>query len=198
MKQIYFLIRYGSKKNDIDFLVVLNSNTVPLEYRPGTPVDIFPISLKDFYKLAYLFDPLVTEPILTGELLLGNEEELENLKKELFEISPSQEIIDHLKRQSRLWYTYCTCFLKDYKNTSPVCDSNLLLYSLINLTFAISYDYFAQYYSKIQKKGPITLRKLKNKYPSSSLSTTLSYLKEIKNKRRVLNDWRVEELIKNW
>lgn len=77
-ENIKFLIWFGTRPGrDIDLLIVLKEAIKVRPCKPSKPkLDILMITNSEFMKRLALLDPAVTDSLITGFVLLGNEEEI--------------------------------------------------------------------------------------------------------------------------
>lgn len=97
LNELEFLILYGSKRDygDVDLLAVSKNN----DHKYTGHLDIIQVAKKDFVERLKLFDIELTEPILTGELIIGNEYNFKKIKKQLFKQKFSEESSNYLKKR---------------------------------------------------------------------------------------------------
>ncbi|MFH0852946.1 MAG: hypothetical protein V1853_00890 [bacterium] len=203
--QIRYLWYYGSKnqKQDIDLIAVCEGDQIDPYYGPDGLIDIAEIGINDFHLFMRMFDPVVTEPILTGDLIWGNADEAEGYKKWLTVNRLSDEAVGFLCRRARIsyscaceYYTYATEVTVQGKFPDPKRNHDYsLAMTLANMSFALSYRLFARYYKK-NPVGAITFRKLAQECPDLQLKEVLGFLKRVRRNQQqiVQNDvWLVLE-----
>ncbi len=149
-ENIKFLIWYGNRiGNDIDLMAVLKKETRVRLYEPSK-LDILTIGKDEFERRIKLFDPIVTEPLLTGFLLHGDNNEFSQLRNEtILSLPLSKEAIRFLRLKTRER-------LRNARIRLERGDKDSLFSSLVNLSFACSYHEFAKYYGNGPKFLPIT------------------------------------------
>jgi len=86
-------VLYGSKKPHSDIDIFSISNSLPTIDEDW--IDSRVISPEDFERRINLFDICVTDPILTGEYVLGDRDYFEMIKKRLMTQPITQEAIEH-------------------------------------------------------------------------------------------------------
>lgn len=144
-----YAVLYGSEKGrDIDVLLV-QEDRIPTQNLLAGQTDFFIISKSNFDMLLGLLDPVVVDPVLSGEIILGDSNEWYKLRKQIKDTSPETACSEHAVLRSleeslstnRIW-----C---QYQNES---DPVLLEWAFQNLSFAISYLSFARRYSQPESK----------------------------------------------
>ncbi len=182
LEKVVFLVYYGNLQGqDIDLLAVIESGVEINHYRPSS-LDILEINEPSFWERLRLFDPVFTEPILTGSLLFGNEEVFSKARNMIKQSSPSKAAVRFLEQRSLQELGHAEFYLEKYE----IEKNNLFLfYALIDLSFALSYLEFSKYYNRIFSKSVITLRELLQKIKPELLQKVLSYLKLVKKSKRI-------------
>jgi hypothetical protein len=146
-----FIIQYGSSLygeyfNDIDLFLIEEGQREVEEIIIGN-LDIARMGINNFGGYIDKKDPtLATEPILTGKLIFGNEEEFNKLKRRLMEGSAD---INYLLRAS----------LAEHLKAIQFVEYQRLKESLGSLSFAFSYRLFAEWYY-VRKGKPIDWKSL--------------------------------------
>jgi len=154
---LVLLIHFGSKnpERDIDLCAVLEDNVKLDEYEDSRTIDLVQYSNSDFLRRMKLFDLVVTHPLLTGELISGDENLFERLKIKLNKQKPTNEAINYLKEKSRWCLDYAIeCFNENDKYI------NALDLTLNNLCHALSYNEVSIIYS--QRASVISLDEMNN------------------------------------
>lgn len=138
-----FLILGGSKKphSDIDLCAILKDGVKTDKYQHSRVIDFVQYNMSDFEKHLGNFEIFTTEPILTGELIAGDESEFKNLKTKIKNMTPEKEI--------------CSSFLdkssKLLENSRLYFSRNDFANSIVSLTYSLSYTTFAKEYSNRSK-----------------------------------------------
>lgn len=178
LKNVKFLIWYGNRiGNDIDLMAVLKKETKSRLYEPSK-LDILMIGKNEFARRIRLFDPMVTEPLLTGFLLQGDDSEFSQLRSEtILSLFLSKEAIQFLglKAQERL---------KNARIRLEKGDKNNLFSSLVNLSFACSYYEFAEYYRNDPEFLPITFGHLLALGGKPVLKEVMKCLEDVKSGKK--------------
>lgn len=153
----YLIAIYGSQisGHDLDILIV-QRNPVATPSLIAGMLDLSLISEKDFHRRLKLLDPFVTEPLFTGKMLSGNHTEFSDLKKQIQNITPTQECLEYLVQES-MNLTIKTCNL--WNNIKETNEFEYLKWVLQNLSFSISYKSFACFYNQ-ENSRPCTLNDL--------------------------------------
>lgn len=149
-ENIKSLFWYGTRPGrDIDLLIVLKKEIkVRLCESSKSKLDILMIDNSEFIRRLSLLDPAVTDPLITGFVLLGNKEEIGLLRSDTIlslSVSDSKKIpketIQFLKERACERLKNAGTFLQK--------KSNSFLYPfLIELSWACGYYAFAHYYNK--------------------------------------------------
>ena len=138
-----FLILGGSKNpySDIDLCAILKDGTEIDVYKHSRVIDFVQYNLSSFEEHLNNFEVFATEPIFTGELIIGDEAKFESLKKGVNDKCPKKEICQNLSKKSakllensRLYFERC-----DFAN------------SIVSLTYSLSYQTFSKEYSSGSK-----------------------------------------------
>ena len=141
--ELKLLFLYGSnvETSDTDYLAVY-------EGQPSTPcvllggLDMWVLTQQDFSSHIQQLEPLVTEPLLTGELVFGSQAELSEATELLNRTSASPEITQHLLRRSLEAYVEACGYVE--RACEPTPQLNRAFWS--TLLFAISYWVLAHEY----------------------------------------------------
>lgn len=192
-ENIKFLIRYGDwMGEDIDLLVVLNKETKFRPYEPSK-LDISTISEGEFEKRRKLFDPLITDPIITGLLLSDDKTkklEFSQLRSDtILSLALSTEAIHFLQQKAQKRLKNAFTYLENYNQKG---NRRNLLSALVHLSFACSYCEFANYYQKRPEFFPITFAHLLALDGQLVLKEIMRFLKTVKlggkfNKTQVID-----------
>lgn len=187
-------VLYGSQKKnrDIDILLIQKDRT-PTPHLLAGQIDFFIVSESNFKTLLKLLDPVVVEPVLTGEILFGDTDKWDRLKKRVSNTKPKHACSEHAGLKSleetlstnRIWRQY-------QSERDPI----LLEWAFQNLSFAISYLSFAQYYSQ-PNSFPCTLSNLIDK-KKILLPDFWLYRHSVKNGSSELNSTSLEHWISLW
>lgn len=131
---VSFIVWYGNKHGrDIDLFVVLNNETVYYNRQQ----DKFDVNIIGEYYLPKMitgFDPIVTEPLLTGQLIYGND--ITGFQKELQDKRADEETTRYL--------ICCAGTVYGWAINHLVC--NNLRGVIVNLGFVASYLFYARHY----------------------------------------------------
>ncbi len=183
-KDIKFLIRYGDwLGDDIDLLAVLERETKARLYEPSR-LDILMIGKGEFERRRKLFDPIITDPIITGLLLSDDKTkkvEFSELRSNTILFLPvSAEAIQFLqqKAQQRLKNAFNRLEIYDQKGNKRNLSS-----ALIHLSFACSYHEFANYYQSNPEFLPITFAHLLVEKGEPLLKEVMEFLRVVKSDR---------------
>lgn len=176
-QDIVFLLWYGDRKGkDVDLLAVLKDEVQPNCYEM-TKWDILEVNNEDLERRLELFDPVITEPVMNGVLLLGSQEKFDSLKEKLLSARPSGKVIEFLLKRAREELENATVFLERYQQKT---ENRLLLFGLLDLSFACSYFEFARYYQNSPNVGPISFSELLMRRSRSTLEKVVYVFKQAK------------------
>lgn len=183
------LIQYGSSlisedPNDYDFIALCDKvlGTYPVEVGP---VDLCKIGLKQFDLYLRNMDPVYcTEPLLTGEVVSGNEQMFLNLRNEIRTRRAGLDTVSYLVRQSVIQYSAAVNLVEI---TSP-------FEALYSLKFSVGYHMFANWYEKGNAAATLShlTNQLQNDWPRSLFRRVAS------GKREGLAKEEVVHFIKTW
>ena len=139
--ELRLLVQYGSglPGRDIDLLAVYDTEGTRTECILGR-LDVLVLSERRLEALVTRLDPLVTEPVLTGRVLVDEHDQFDSFAQHLREASPTPEVYRHLLTQAHHSYSNSLGYLASEETS---LHSHL---SVLNLTFAISYLGFAHHY----------------------------------------------------
>jgi hypothetical protein len=197
-ERVRFLWVYGSRKqgSDLDLFAVLDQGEAP-PYRADSFVDLGVVSHSEFDARCGFADPVVTEPVLTGELLWGDRLSAHSVFRALMTSPVNEESVQELRTQARTMWGYAHeffCrFARDDASHSPLAGQTNLRLTLADLTFAFSYDAFARHYAQ-RPNGAVTLRDVMRRQRSAFLSSSLALLKATRKGHR-LDPFRVWGLL---
>ena len=140
-----FLIHFGSKNpnGDIDLCAVLEDEIKVDEYEHSRTIDLSQFNYSNFLKRLSLFDIPITQPLLTGELVYGDDKKFQELRRKLKNQKPTQKAIKHLQERSKWCFNYAlNCF------NQHVEGSNALELTLNNLAYALSFQDLSKKYKQ--------------------------------------------------
>lgn len=145
-RNLKYIISYGSPHGlDKDYFAIFNQSSIPYEYTMViTGDDIYPETLYQFKRGLLLFDPLYTEPVLTGKVIYGQDQFYINLKHRFLSIKSSSKAVKYLIDRGKICIDSAEYYLKLYKNDRCLFNS---IFSLLNMSYCASYIIFADYYS---------------------------------------------------
>jgi len=146
-EDIKFLFWYGTRPGrDIDLLIVLKRKIkVCLCESSKSRLDVLIVDNREFIRRLKLLDPAVTDPLITGFVLLGDKKEAGLLRSDtILFLSDSKEVpketIQFLKERACKRLQTASTFLQKKGNSA--------LYSfLVELSWACGYYVFAEYYN---------------------------------------------------
>lgn len=137
-------IIYGSRRpgRDRDILVVQN-HTPPVPTVVLGRLDLLIFQREYFASALSFFDPVAVEPVLTGELLFGDQRVLDEWRTQVRTGRPGKESVKYLAARA----------LAELAASRQIFDSHdgegeHLNWSFQNLSFSIAYASFATRYSK--------------------------------------------------
>ncbi|MBU0707679.1 nucleotidyltransferase domain-containing protein [Patescibacteria group bacterium] len=195
-----FIWHYGSRRpdSDIDLLVVLDSVQPKAYHGPVGHLDMTEISSQDFETGLSIFDPAITEAVLTGQLIWGDSTAVVEHVQFLRTHSLDSSAIETLRERSLRNYKYAREYLAHAAyvtitrtNGSP---SQSLELAIANLSFALSYLEFARYYMS-HHKGAITFCQLMHRTQSVQLRRVMNHLKLVRRGQRPSEFKSVESLL---
>lgn len=209
-----YLFLYGSKKRDIDMLAVYNDSIRLTKENifHKNAADIILLNETVFLKKLDLLDIEITDPLLTGTMLYGNEDAYDSLIKRLRKTSSTPETIEYSKKKSLQTFNSALFFLaqhkyngyenllalqpsekvsKDLLANQTVQPSQELLCTLVNLSFSLSYDLAA----KEQEKGRNIILFKEFQTKSCLFQELLTYIKDIEYGAAQLEEYRTKQFI---
>ena len=144
-------IYYGSRKlgRDLDLFVIQQAPAADKSMEVGL-LDLAVMSEIEFMRCIQLFDPAVTEPLLTGSLLCGKKQTWNRYRETLQKFRPTSKCIAYLKTQANKQFCTAADMLELAIQTNTPYYSFLALKSI---SWSISYLSFAQYYA--DKSSPV-------------------------------------------
>ena len=163
-------IHYGNKKGvDVDILIIVNNKTF-YERRVEGKIDITMVGIDYVDYLLSVFDPIVTEPFITGKVVFGKD--ITNYKLRLASLISNRNVQTHLLDFAK----------QIYQSIDENLKNNDLDKAIINIVFCLSYLHFMRYYEK--SKNVIIFKKLLTLNQGSLLSISYAYMKkeELNNK----------------
>jgi len=141
-----FAILYGSAKPDRDLdLMLLDAEFTPVSSLTIGHLDVFVLSHARFKALLGVLDLVVTEPILTGKVILGQEAEWERIGRETRCTPAGSSAVLHSAARSCEEFIKSLALWQEYSDTN---DPSLLRWSLHSLSFSASYLSFARHYAE--------------------------------------------------
>lgn len=189
-KELIFLVEYGNKKGvDIDLFAVYKEAECS-NFAVGK-IDITRLNLNTYRELILLHDPVVTEPILGGTLLTGNQVLFKSEKKKIRKPSYNPSAVVHLLQKSFDTFSYAKIFLLYYEEKPTIYN---LIGTLSNLSYSCSYYYFARHYT--QEKNVLTFKKLLSCTPV--LKNIVATLKDVKHNKKMMSVKDIRQLHENW
>lgn len=190
--RLLYLISYGSKEEgrDIDIFAVYEYPVENYRYTLGM-LDIFAVGKEIFDFFLRMHDIIVTEPLHTGKVILGDISEWNDIKRIYLNTPPDLEAIYYLKSKSFQVAEQADVFLKRYE--SGVAYQDFVSF-WVNLSFAIAYMQFAFVY----KRGafPVTLEEVKKECPF--LLKVLKILRNIKHLKENTDCVQIDEIFKQY
>lgn len=148
--EIVLVILFGNRGGlDVDIFVLLMGTVTYGNISIGN-LDVSYVGSYWLENLIYNLDPIITEPIMTGEVLYGDQSFIDKTKLR-FRVKDCVPI--YLYRNARLFYDWTRSFVEEGQ----------LKKALINISFVYSYLMFARDYQNI--KNVLTYKELSDKYP---------------------------------
>lgn len=209
------LILYGSKRDygDIDLLCILkDSKDIDKIYTEDLDISLF--TKKELQEKINFFDIEITQPLLTGELIIGDKYIFENNKNKLMNIKFSDEAYKYLTRRALEAYNYSLNFynkgfyeyfggiikeenseekVKKALNNQLDFVSGQFLHSLTNLSYVWSYVLARNLYKDNYK--PLTLEQLLKITNNKPLEEIINLKKNIKRDLELPKRFKTKELI---
>lgn len=138
------VIQYGSSVrdtqdcNDIDLFAICDDAVQRENFELGH-WDVIRLTEDQFHSYTERLDPVYcTEPLLTGELIYGDDEWYQDTKTEVQSITPSQQVIDHNLIES----------FNEYRRAMNHLHQGHPTEAAKILSFSISHWIYAQWYSQ--------------------------------------------------
>jgi hypothetical protein len=149
-------VLYGASgaNHDVDMLMI-QETPVPVPLIKIGRLDVTVLHKANFDTLVVRRDPIVTEPILSGQVVIGDTEFL-NCSKNVLMNSGPEKCCDYLIRKSLEQTAAVDTQWRQFEHASEALSLDWLLQ---NLSYAISYMSFAKYY-KGKSSSPCTLAHL--------------------------------------
>jgi len=142
--ELLFLIHFGSSSegSDADYLAVFDS-------RPLSPcvllgnLDLWATDKEELKRYISLLDPVVTEPLLTGQFVEGKRDSYEEARQWVYEVMPNTEVVSHLLRRSFVAFMRASEYCRVVEQ-----DNNRLQRREFwsSLSYSMSYWCFARHY----------------------------------------------------
>ncbi len=198
--RLSFLVLYGSKRDygDIDLLAV-SKNDVENNRVYTEDLDIIQVTEKEFIKRIGFFDIALTQPVLTGKVIIGDERTFERLRNDLSEQKFSENTANFLRKKAFEVYNDAKYYynIGVYEATRKLLEiddvnfvknvfkkevdliSGQFLYSLHNLSYVWSYGLSIDLYNKGCKA--LTLDQILDTTDNKVLKEILDYSKAIKS-----------------
>lgn len=208
-QNINLVIAYGSFERDIDLLII---NNIAKAINRGslkigkTLIDFIEISKSLLLSKLEMLDPIYTEPILTGEIYLGDEELLNELKEVIFKTKPNQKLLLYLFNEGIMFLNLAislismhiyegnlaklhkgdmnldVSFVDEIFQTLSIEDkkdtrSAAIESAIISLSFSCSYLAFCKHY--YENKNVITYRELIKSEANEKLREIEEYKRKI-------------------
>ena len=134
-EKVKLIIYYGNKQGeDIDIFLITSGESEYNCIHQGR-FDITYIGEKYLEEMIKHLDPLLTEPILSGNVIYGN---MSNIKNALNEVCVSENIINYLLNKSLLYFQWANAHFQNGD----------LIYTCNCVRFSLSFYYFARHYKK--------------------------------------------------
>jgi len=172
------IIQYGNfEGNDVDLLSVAKGNC-GFKHEIEGKWDLVVIGRKRFLRMLEHFDPVATEPVLTGDELHGHD--LPSWKQQLLQDQATADDVDYLYFTSGIFLDWTK---EHIRLKSP------FEHIWLTLVFSLSFNLFAEYYR--ENHNVVTLSKL---LEGDSLG--ISLLKKMREKRHEPREVR-QSLVEN-
>ncbi|HLD54836.1 MAG TPA: hypothetical protein VJB35_01115 [Candidatus Nanoarchaeia archaeon] len=206
-----FCIEYGSRKKESDIDLFLVDNNIPIAKSIfSNNYDLMQIEKRDFeYRFANR-DIELTEPILTGKLLFGNQEFIDTAIKFLNNTSPTKGSFDYISKrsietflQAESYYSFGKCEIfkesfmigEDFKILSSKIFDKKLEFDSLPLEKSLSIlSYSLSYLSSLKRyqdgEGIVTFRNLLENPRNDAenlLKDVRSYFKSASKKKSQLS-----------
>jgi len=154
------VVKYGNGSYDIDLLAIYEETPPRSEIITGR-IDLLALDIDTLFDLLSKLDPVVTEPLLTGQCIMGDAAQFEQFMRKCCQIFVSPDVISHLHCRAFAAYDSAREFLHIFRNI-PQKSLAPQFGFWSNLAWAISYCEFARCYSRSshQKAAALSLRHL--------------------------------------
>ena len=164
--KISTIILYGNREGRDRDILIVSSNDVFIERIVSGLLDIVVVGEKYLLDLVRLFDPIVVEPILEGEVLSGKK--VWEIKKNILRLISTNSSVAHLDAFSRHILEGAIYFFEkgDYEK------------SINNVLFSLSYKELSRYY--VGGKKAITFKEILILRRETLLSECYLYIKSEK------------------
>ena len=157
--EISSIIRYGNYNGkDIDVFLLIKTNC-SYNCWQNDLLDVTYVGGECFSKMMHHLDPIVTDPVLTGMEIFGDN--LNFLKNIVLKTKANKDVPIYLSKASGIFLEWATRHME--KRNFPQAANAL--------RFSISYLIFAKYYCANEK--PIKYSQLIKKYPSYLLDEAM-------------------------
>jgi hypothetical protein len=172
------IIWYGSRRLDADLdLLVVTPSPSPLVHIELGRLDLLLCPQQELSFLLQYFDPLITEPLLTGSILAEEAGCAARALESLGASSTNPSTTRYLLRRSLEILLDGFAILETFDKSQ---EEGMLLRALTNLSFALSYREFALFYYDNPASGPVTFASLRAERKKSELEKTLGLLAKAK------------------
>ncbi len=153
-------ILYNKQNSDIDIFII-KQQKLDYEHRIIDRLDITSINSNVIAYYISNFDPIVTEPILTGRSIYSN-----NFQEPIFsEIESNKSLCKYLINRSKKFYSWTRTNFISYQNMINNLPSYYLSFILLNLSFVTSYLLYSVHYRT--HSNVITFAELLDNYPNT-------------------------------
>lgn len=164
-KTVKTIIHYGNRGGkDVDLFIVLHYTFVEYGVMRKFPLDIVYMRESFFKKALKNFDPMATDPILTGRVIYGGD--ISDLKKQLKRTRPTIKTTKYLLERAKTFLEWT----KHYHR------NNNFKETLMGIQFTLTYVYLAVQYQK--KPKIITFAELLKIYGKTLIQKSFIALKK--------------------
>lgn len=206
------LIQYGSLKRDVDIVAVYKDDVALKEglLYDGL-IDINVMKENTFLQKLSLYDIELLEPLLSGHLILGDENALNKIRKTILSGKPSKEAVDYAKKRSLETYNNALFFFHQnrHKRNQVALSSGIdatgiileqkpvdlayeeLLYSLSNLSYSLSYGFCHKNYEQNKLVGYTDFLK------DSIFKELIDYIKNVEHGKTMLSETKTQHFFDN-
>ncbi len=189
---IKYLVWYGNLAgNNVNVMAVIDKRRTrvrPCE-SPKSKLDILTIGKGEFQRRLRMLDPIITEPLITGFLLKGNEVKFGLLRSNT--IISFSRVKETAKAAAPFLLEKARARLKNASQllrASEQRNGDNLFSCLVNLSWACSYFEFAEYYGNSPGFVPITFAHLLAQDGEFALGEVMEVLKAVKLGREFSKD----------